>query len=77
MKGLIELSNFADELVSSKCTTPSQTEGEGEVKVKMYEKIFSNVIFSMISPYDVNLMYSNVVELEEADLIAEEHFYIH
>ena len=38
MKGLIELSNFAVETVSSKCTTLLETEGEGEVKVKMYGK---------------------------------------
>ena len=38
MKGLIELSNFAVETLSSKCTAPSETEGEGEVKVKMYGK---------------------------------------
>ena len=38
MKGLITRSNFAVETVSSKCTIPSETEGEGEVKVKMYGK---------------------------------------
>ena len=38
MKGLIELRNFAVKIVSSKCATPSETEGEGEVKVKMYKK---------------------------------------
>ena len=38
MKGLIELSNFAVETVSSKYTTPSETEGEGEVTVQMYGK---------------------------------------
>ena len=38
MKGLIELSNFTVETVSSKCTTSSETEGEGEVIVKMYGK---------------------------------------
>ena len=48
MKGLIELSNFAVETVSSKCTTLSETEGEGEVKVKMYENVWEkmfNLIF--------------------------------
>ena len=40
IKGLIELSNFAVEIVRAKCNTSSETEGEGEgeVKVKMYEK---------------------------------------
>ena len=38
MKDLIELSNFVVETVSSKCTTPSETEGEVEVTIKMYEK---------------------------------------
>ena len=38
MKGLIELSTLAVETFSSKCTIPSETEGEGEVKVKMYGK---------------------------------------
>ena len=45
MKGLIELTNFDVEIVSSKCTTPSKTESKGKVKVKMYgkcmEKIFN------------------------------------
>ena len=68
MKGIIELNNIAVETVNSKCTTLSQTEGDGEVKVKMYGKNFSNVFFSMMPSYDVNLMYSNVVEVEEAYL---------
>ena len=76
MKCLIELSNFAVETISEKCTTLSKTEGEGEVKVKMYgkcmEKKLSNVFFNMMPSYDVNLMYSNVVELEEAYLCAKE-----
>ena len=38
MKGLIELSNFAVETVSSKCTTPSETEGEVEDTPKIYGK---------------------------------------
>ena len=42
MIGLIELSNFAGETVSSKCTTPSETEGEVKVKVKMYRKCMVN-----------------------------------
>ena len=35
---IIELSNFAFKIVSSKCTIPSETEGEGEVHIKMYGK---------------------------------------
>ena len=38
MTGLIELSNFDVQNVSSKCTNPSETEGKKEVKVKMYIK---------------------------------------
>ena len=38
MKGHIELSKFAVETVSSKYTTPLETEGEGEVTVQMYGK---------------------------------------
>ena len=38
MKGLIELSNFAVGTVSSKCTTPSETEGEVEDTLTMYWK---------------------------------------
>ena len=38
MKGLLELSNFAVKTDSSKCTIQSETESEGEVKVKMYGK---------------------------------------
>ena len=38
MKGLIELSNFAVEAVSSKCTNPSETKGEFENTFEMYEK---------------------------------------
>ena len=38
MKGLIELSNVVVKTVSSKCTTPSETEGECEVKVKINVK---------------------------------------
>ena len=78
MIGLIELSNCVVETVSSKCITPSQTEGEGKVKVKMYRKcmeiFFSNVFFSMIPPSDVNLMYNKVVELVEFYLIAKGYF---
>ena len=37
MKGLIELSNFAAETARLKSTTLSETEGEGEVKVKIYQ----------------------------------------
>ena len=46
MKGIIELSNFTVETVSSKCTL-SDTEGETKVKVKMYgkgmAKMFNNI----------------------------------
>ena len=49
MKDLLELSNFAVETVSSKCTILSKTESEYEVKVKMYGKRYvkpmSNNIF--------------------------------
>ena len=38
MKSLIKLNNFAVEIVTSKYTTPSEIEGESEVKVKMYWK---------------------------------------
>ena len=38
MKGLIKLNNFAVEIVTSKYTTPPETEGECEIKVKMYWK---------------------------------------
>ena len=44
MKGLIELNNFAVGTVSSKCTTPSETEGEVEVTPKMYGKCIENFI---------------------------------
>ena len=43
MKGLIELNNIAVETVNSKCTTLSKTEGEDEVKVKMYGKCMENM----------------------------------
>ena len=81
MKGLIELSNFVVETVSSKCITPSKTEGEGEVKVKMYLKCMGKsgqmYFFSMMPLYDVNLMYSTVVKLDEAYLSLENHFNIY
>ena len=63
--------------VSSKCTTPSKAKGEGEVNVKMYDKILSNVLFSMMQRYDVYLMYIKVVELKTAYLLAKDHFKIH
>ena len=54
MKGLIKLTNFAVETVSSKCTTPSKTESEGKVIVKMYgkcmEKNFLIKFFKMKPP---------------------------
>ena len=40
----------------------------------MYKKIYSNVFFSMIPPYDVNLMYIKVVELDEAYLNSKDYF---
>ena len=73
MKGLIELNNIAVETVNSKCTTLSKTEGEGEVKVKMYGKFVSNVFFSMMPSCDENMMYSKVVELEKGYLFAKDH----
>ena len=74
MKGLIKLNNIAVKTVSSKCTTFSKSEGENEVKVKMYKKIFSNVFFNMIPPYNVNLMYIKIVKLFKFYLIVEDHF---
>ena len=44
MKGLIELNNIAVETVSSKCTTPSKTEDECEVKAKMYKKCMEKLL---------------------------------
>ena len=38
MKGLFKLSNFTVGTVSSKCTTPLETEGEVEDTIKMYGK---------------------------------------
>ena len=40
MKGLIELSNFAVETVSSKYTTPLEPKGEGEVTLQKYENVW-------------------------------------
>ena len=45
MKNLIELSNFAVKNFSSKCTTPSEIECDGEVIIKMYVKMFSSEYF--------------------------------
>ena len=55
MKGLIDVSNLAVKTVSSKCTIPSVTEGEGEVEFKMYGKCMGNVwkiCFICIFQYD-------------------------
>ena len=43
----------------------------------MYRKMFLNDFLSMMPPYDVFLMYSKVVELEESYFAAEDHFKIH
>ena len=43
---------------------------------KMYEKIFSNVFFSMMPPYDENLRYINVVEFNSAYFLVEDNFKI-
>ena len=43
MRWLVELSNFPVEAVNSKCTTPSETEGEVEVTPKMYEQCIGKV----------------------------------
>ena len=40
----MELTNFAVEAVSSKCTSLSETEGEGEVKVKIYRKCIEKMV---------------------------------
>ena len=74
MKGPIELSNFAFEYFSSKCTTPSETEDEGEVTVQMWEmygKMFSSECFSMMLLYYSYFMHSKAVELEELYLDAK------
>ena len=36
---IIKLNNIAIKPVTSKCTTPSETEGECEIIVKMYGKV--------------------------------------
>ena len=56
MKGLIELSNFDVEHFSSKCTTPSETEGEGEVSVKMYGKSMVNCL-NRIFQYEATILF--------------------
>ena len=43
----------------------------------MYKNIFSDVFFSMMPPYDVNLMYIKVVELKTAYLLVEDNFKIY
>ena len=43
----------------------------------MYELTFSNVFFSMMPRYDVNLMYIKVVERQMAYFLAKDHFKIH
>ena len=74
MKGIIELSSFAVKTVSSKCITPSETEGEGDVTVnvwEMYGTMFSTEYFSMKPSYDLDLMHSKGVELDKLYLIAK------
>ena len=43
----------------------------------MSEKMFSYVFFSMMPPYDVNLMYIKVVEFKTAYLLNENYLEIH
>ena len=43
----------------------------------MYGKIVSNEFLSMLPPYDVNLMYIKVVELDDIYLVAEDDFKIY
>ena len=80
MINFIELNNISVETFKSKCTTPSKTEREGEVKVKFYGKwmgkSFQMYCFSMMQPYNVNLRYSKVVEVKTAYLLVEDHFKI-
>ena len=42
-----------------------------------YGKMFWVIIFNLISPYDSNLTYIKVVELEKHYLVVKCHFYIH
>ena len=81
MKGLLEQSNFAVKTVSSKCTTLSKTESEGEVKVKMYGKSmlkqFLIIFFKMTQPYDLNLIKTKVVKLDEQYFFTKECFQIY
>ena len=76
MKGLIELSNFAVETVSSKCTTPSETKSKGEVK--MYRNCMGDnfqLNFEIWRHFFIlNLMYIKVVKLDENYHFAEEYF---
>ena len=51
MKVLIELNNIDVETVNSKCTYLSKTEGDGDVKVKMYGKCMAK-FFTCIFQYD-------------------------
>ena len=43
----------------------------------MHGTIFSTKFFKMKPPYDLNLMYTQVVELDGLYLFAKDHFYIH
>ena len=43
----------------------------------MYEQTFSNVFFSMMTRYDVNIMYIKVVERKTAYRLAKDYFKIH
>ena len=43
----------------------------------MYGKTYSNVFFSMMPRYDVNIMYSKVVERKTGYLLAKDHSKIH
>ena len=78
MKGLIELSNFVVETVSSKYTTPSETEGEVDDTPTMYLKCMGKC-FQLNFPklchhtIDLYLMDSQVVELEKLYRFAYDH----
>ena len=45
MKGPIELNNIAVKNVSSKCTTPSEIEGNSELRIIMYRKCMAKLCY--------------------------------
>ena len=79
MKGLIELSNFGVDFLAQ--NVPLRQKLKVKASVKMYGKcmvkMFSTELFSMKSLYDLYLMHSQVVELEELYVIDSKHFKIH